>query len=112
MGYYADWFNDWNDWSDFKMSEELKPANQNPDFGKVCQHGSLKRQCYTCELEEEIDRLKAENEKTKEVLREIRFVTTDPAVIELTERALKEGGDKNAVNTDYFHFIVVVVSLD
>jgi hypothetical protein len=57
------------------MSKELKPANQHPDFGKVCIHGSLKRQCYTCELEvsndwlkkvnqdlrDEIDRLKAEN---------------------------------------------------
>lgn len=24
---------------------------------KICEHGSLKRQCYTCELEEEVDRL-------------------------------------------------------
>ena len=59
---------------------ELKPANEHPDFGKVCIHGSLKRQCYTCELEvsndwlkkvnqnlrDEIDRLKAENQRLKD----------------------------------------------
>ena len=28
--------------------------------GKVCQHGSLARQCYTCELESERDTLKAD----------------------------------------------------
>jgi hypothetical protein len=43
---------------DKQMTDQLKPANQDPDFGKHCQHGSLKRQCYTCELEEEIAELK------------------------------------------------------
>ena len=40
---------------------KLKPANQHPDFGKVCIHGSLKRQCYTCELEGNNDWLKKVN---------------------------------------------------
>jgi len=55
------------------MSEELKPANQHPDFGKVCSHGSLKRQCYTCELEVEIDRLKEQNEKMRKALIEVKL---------------------------------------
>ena len=32
------------------------------ELGKVCSHGSLERQCRTCELEAECDRLKAELE--------------------------------------------------
>lgn len=50
------------------MSKELKPANQHPDFGKVCSHGQLKRKCYTCELEEEIARLEEKNRKMREGL--------------------------------------------
>jgi hypothetical protein len=38
---------------------ELKPANQHPDFGKVCIHGSLKRKCYTCELEDDVEKYKS-----------------------------------------------------
>ena len=49
-----------------KMSEELKPANQHPDFGKVCIHGSLKRQCYTCELEVSNDWLKKVNQNLRD----------------------------------------------
>lgn len=41
------------------MTKELKPANQHPDFGKVCLHGQLKRKCYVCELEEEIGRMES-----------------------------------------------------
>jgi hypothetical protein len=48
------------------MSEELKPANQHPDFGKVCIHGSLKRQCYTCELEVSNDWLKKVNQNLRD----------------------------------------------
>ena len=46
--------------------KKLKPANQNPDFGKVCIHGSLKRQCYTCELEGNSDRLKKVNQNLRD----------------------------------------------
>jgi len=45
------------------MTDEFRPANEHPDFGKVCLHGQLKRKCYTCELEEEIERLHMEASK-------------------------------------------------
>jgi hypothetical protein len=48
--------------------KELKPANQNPEFGKVCKHGSLARKCYICELEEDIDRLTKERDLAREML--------------------------------------------
>ena len=46
--------------------KKLKPANQNPDFRKVCIHGSLKRQCYTCELEVSNDWLKKVNQDLRD----------------------------------------------
>lgn len=41
-------------------NRELKPANENPDFGKVCSHGQLKRQCYICEIEERLAELESQ----------------------------------------------------
>ena len=62
---------------------ELKPANENPDFGKVCIHGSLKRQCYTCELEGNNDFLK----NAVQVLKD--------EIDRMKEEALREGGDND-----------------
>ena len=52
---------------------ELRPANQNPDFGKVCIHGSLKRQCYTCELEENNDWLKKVNQNLRDEIDQLKI---------------------------------------
>ena len=90
------------------MSEELRPC-------PFCGNKGIKDEnlvtcptvgddscCATSTIEEwqnawcwkEIDRLEQQNEKMREEFRTIRFVTSDPAVIELTERALKEGEGK------------------
>lgn len=39
-------------------------------MSNVCEHGQLKRQCYTCELLEEIEALKARNELLERVREE------------------------------------------
>ena len=96
---------------------ELKPANENPDFGKVCIHGSLKRQCYTCELEgsndwlkkvnqdlrDEIDKLKHQNQKMRVAVNKCLdhwALVAGPSAFErsgmrvLLEEVLKEGEEK------------------
>lgn len=71
----------------------LKPANQHPDFGKVCSHSTLKRKCYICDLEDDVLRYKF---LCKELLGALRY---DPdratwaeidAHYALIERAEKE----------------------
>jgi hypothetical protein len=95
------------------VSAKLKPANQHPDFGKVCIHGSLKRQCYTCELEgnndflkkgiqifkDEIDSLEQQNEKYREALEKIKQEPDDECggcnlKGYTAKEALKEGEEK------------------
>ena len=56
------------------MTKELKPANEHPDFGKVCIHGSLKRQCYTCELEVSNDWLKKENQNLRDEIDRLKTI--------------------------------------
>jgi hypothetical protein len=90
--------------------KELKPANQHPDFGEVCIHSSLKRQCYTCELEgnndwlkkvnqnlrDEIDRLKSQNQRMRGALERIKSKDCEchggcgPCFGEIAEEAVKE----------------------
>lgn len=49
------------------------------DKPTVCEHGSLKRQCLTCELQEEIAELRAEVERLKnEIDRTTQSTTDDP----------------------------------
>ena len=38
------------------------------DKPKVCEHGSLQRQCLTCELQEEIAALRAEVERLNTII--------------------------------------------
>ncbi len=49
----------------------MKPANENPDFGKVCEHGQLKRKCYYCDLEEQVDSLTKERDELKKLAGEL-----------------------------------------
>lgn len=39
-------------------------------FGEVCSHNQLKRSCYMCDLEDEIDRLESELKSAKELLQD------------------------------------------
>lgn len=80
------------------MSEELKPANQHPDFGKHCKHGQLKRKCYLCELEEENSSLRELARELLEGLGMSNYTANNPNrwtadLIKRAEEALS-GGEK------------------
>lgn len=47
---------------------EAEEMSNSPEYGKVCEHGSLKRKCEICERDQEISQLKSELERLKEMV--------------------------------------------
>ena len=55
---------------------------------KTCEHGQLKRQCQVCELESEIFRLRAENERLSKLVGDAEVLLCEQN--ELFKRRLAE----------------------
>jgi hypothetical protein len=82
---------------------EVKPANENPDFGKVCNHGHLKRSCYICELEEQCSEFEKkvfaitkDRDELKKIFAEVfyEYRLLGGCKAELLDRAYKIMGEK------------------